>query len=98
MSDATITLGRDGMGEQADEADFDAWVSYVCAHIDEATGLDVDVEVRGARDVQDDAITGMDDRQPIHDAIQSLWDAFCADASAWPVRSQKSNRLYLTLA
>jgi hypothetical protein len=87
MSDATITLGRDGMGSQADEADFDAWVTYVCEHIDEATGLDVDVEVRRLGDVQNDAVTGTDDRQLIHDAVRYLWDVFCADASAWPVRS-----------
>ena len=87
MSDATITLGRDGMGPQADEADFDAWVTYVCEHIDEATGLDVDVEVRRLGDVQDDAVTGTDDRQLIHAAVRYLWDVYCADDSAWPVRS-----------
>jgi hypothetical protein len=87
VSAATIVLGRDGMGALADEADFDAWVAYVSDRIDDATGLDVTVEVRRARDVQDDAITGTDDRQPIHDTIQSLWDDFCSDDSAWPSRA-----------
>lgn len=29
----TLTLGRDGMGDEASEEDFDAWVSYVEEHI-----------------------------------------------------------------
>lgn len=87
MISATLTLGRDGMGPEADEADFDAWTTYVCGHIDEATGLDVAVEIRGARDAQDDRIVADDeDRQTIDDALQSLWEAFCADTTLWPSR------------
>ena len=83
-----LILGRDGMGADADEADFDAWVAFVCARIDVMTGLDVTVEYRGARDVQDDCIIADDaDRQTIHDAIQLLWDAFCADPTLWPART-----------
>ena len=81
---ATVILGRDGMGAEATEADFYAWVAYVCEHIDEATGQNVDVEIRGVRDVQDDAVRGTLDPQPIRDVLQSLWEAFCADPSAWP--------------
>jgi hypothetical protein len=80
MGDAIVRLGRDGMGPAADEADFDAWTTYVREHIDEATGLDVAVETRGARCVQDDRVVADDaDRQTIYDALQSLWEAFCTD-------------------
>ena len=94
---ATLTLGRDGMGGESDEADFDAWVAYVSAHIDEATGLDVTVDTRGKRDVQDDRIratsddpANSDDAQTIRDALVTLWDAFCADTAAWPSREVAS--------
>lgn len=88
MSAATLTLGRDGMGPEADEAHFDAWTTYVCEHIDEATGLDVAVEVRGARDVQTDHVSprgGVED-DTITAALVDLWEAFCADTSLWPSR------------
>ena len=56
------------------------------AHIDEATGLDVTVDTRSKRDVQDDHVSG-DDAQTVRDALSVLWEAFCADTAAWPVRS-----------
>jgi hypothetical protein len=88
----TITLGQDGMGAEADEADFDAWCAYVSDRIDEESGCEVTVETRGARDVQDDDVSEIDclreDGYPARDAVKEakarLWDAFCADASAWP--------------
>jgi hypothetical protein len=86
MADATLILGRDGMGALATEEDFDAWVSFVAGEIDSATGLDVAVETRGARDVQDDEIRGcLGDAQPIRDALVSLWDEFCDRPEAWAV-------------
>lgn len=88
MANATLILGRDGMGEVATEADFDAWVAYVCEHIDEATGLDVAVETRGKRDVQDDKIladgSGSGDSLTIDEALGTLWEAFCASPELWP--------------
>ena len=83
--DATITLGRDGMGELATEDDFDAWCDYVCKRIDEVTGMSVVVDVRAKRDVQTDDID-CDDRETIYRAIQSLWNEFCADG-VWQVVS-----------
>jgi hypothetical protein len=87
MSDATLILGRGGMGEYT-ETDFEAWVSYVADRIDEATGLNVRVEARNKRDVQDNYICGFDSAQDqeIRSALNSLWDDFCADPSAWPDR------------
>jgi hypothetical protein len=87
---AALVLGRDGMGPDADEADFDAWTTYVCERIDAATGLDVAVEIRGKRDVQDNGYRA-DDPDALRDAVNSLWDDFCADASAWPARTESSN-------
>lgn len=85
---ATVILGRDGMGDAADEDDFDAWVAYVTERIDAASGLDVDVQTRGARDVQSTGYPGaMDDEaQTLRDALVTLWADFCADDSAWPKR------------
>jgi hypothetical protein len=87
MSDATVILGRDGMGE-ATEADFDAWVTFVCDKIDGATGLDVDVEVRHLGDVQSDhfAPRGTPNAETVESAIVDLWEQFCADPTAWPAR------------
>jgi len=96
--EVTLTLGRDGMGDNADEADFDAWVVFVTDRIDEESDCDVTVEVRGPRDAQDDDIRGGDERMPgcapgydgnaaVGDAMTRLWEAFCADTAAWPVRS-----------
>jgi len=75
-----LVLGREGVG---DEQDFAEWVAFVCAHIDERAGLDVDVDVRGERDVQDDQITGADDEQraAIAEAKRDLWDEWCAQGA-----------------
>lgn len=77
---ATVTLGRDGMGADFSEDDFDAWVAFVSANIADRCGFDVDVEEAGERDVQVDLITNCDsdDKEIIRDAIRSLWDTFCA--------------------
>lgn len=82
MTKALVILGRDGLD---DEADFTAWVTYVVDRIDERTGLDVAIQTRNPRDVQDNGIYA-DDAQAIRDALRSLWDDFCADTSAWPIR------------
>ena len=39
-----ITLSSANMGPQATEADFDAWVAYVAREIDEALGIDAEVD------------------------------------------------------
>lgn len=92
MSKVTITLGRDGMGDDASEADFEAWTSYVANRIDDLTGLDVTVDERRRGDVQETAIDADDDvdEQSIHDAIETLWAEFCADPSAWPARTAEA--------
>lgn len=85
-----IVLSACGMGELATEADFDAWASYVAAHIEERTALDVAVDQHafsGPRAWSEDTIRGADadQREAIVGAIQSLWENFCADESAWPI-------------
>jgi hypothetical protein len=76
---ATLTLGRDGMGHDATEDDFDSWVGFVAENIDSRTGLDVAVEVRSPRDVQDDAIQGSDAAlEIIREAKATLWNEWCA--------------------
>jgi hypothetical protein len=83
-SDITITLGRDGMGPEADESDFRAWVSYVCAHVDGATGLRCEVEAAPPRDVQENRLTGYDDAINTHDvrcALERLWTDWCVSGA-----------------
>ena len=89
MSAVTIVLGRDGMGSEADEADFDAWVAYVERRIPELTSVDVTVEERGSRDVQEDAIRVDDtiDASDVRSVLTRLWEDFCGDDSAWPARA-----------
>lgn len=87
-----VVLGRDGMGELADEADFDAWVAFVVLHIDEETGLDVVLCDRGTRDVQSTVVRAYagDDEQCVRDALVRLWDSFCETPEAWPSRELAS--------
>ena len=90
----TLTLGR---SEALDgEADFDAWVSYVTARIDAESGCDVTVEEHRTNNNQDDTISaavaaaradGYPAKDAVREALQGLWEAFCADTAAWSVRS-----------
>jgi hypothetical protein len=79
VSTPLLTLGRNVMGANATEADFDSFVAFVCARIDDACGFEVDVAKRRPRDVQENAITCDDDgqREAIQYAIEALWDAWC---------------------
>lgn len=76
---ATMRLGRDG-GNFRDEDEFYAWVEYVCAHIDAETGLDVTVETANERDVQADRYLAdtQEERQILQDAMERLWERWCA--------------------
>lgn len=83
----SITLSAANMGPNADEAEFDAWASYVNEHIDEA--LDITSEVdqfaftgRGAEN--EDRVSGGSEEQ--RDAVREWlshagWDAFCSRAT-----------------
>ncbi len=80
-----VILGRDGVVNNSgadvnDDKYFETWVNYVCEHIDAATGLKCDVEKRGSRDVQNDAVKGAldDEKETILEAIQTLWNYFCS--------------------
>jgi chorismate mutase len=83
MSAITLTLGRDGMGNDATEADFGAWVGYVCDHIDAACGLEVDVDEALPRDVQSTTIRGasLDEADTIRQAVSDLWEQWCAEGA-----------------
>lgn len=77
----TLTLGRDGMGPDATEADFSNWCSFVLDRICEVTALP-EIEVEPARlcDVQVNRITGADleEQRIIQDALADLWDEWCS--------------------
>ncbi len=90
MARITLTLTSYTTGFE-DEADFDRWTSYVAAHIDEATGLDVTVEqTRFAAPGQfADAISGatVAQEESITEAVREMWDNASWDNPATEVSS-----------
>lgn len=91
MTDATVKLTAYNTNFET-EAEFDAWVSYVAAHIDDVTGLDVKVDSyaftgRGAGGTDDEIRTFSEDlaicethERIIESALCDLWDRACADS------------------
>jgi hypothetical protein len=71
-----VTLAIDAMGDHATAEDVDVWFDYVGDHIEQAVGFPVRV-VRGEATTYDAAATA-EQRQAIYDAIQDLWDDWCA--------------------
>ena len=89
MSKIEITLTAQNMGPDHSEADFDAWTSYVCEHIDDAVGFEVHEVAQFSFDggPATDRVDGasVDQVEAIRNYLaHEGWDAFCADASAWP--------------
>lgn len=77
-----LVLGREGMGEQGTEDDFDRWVDFVCDRIDEACGFEVDVDTCRRGESQKDRIEGEDsEREIIERATERLWDRWCAEGA-----------------
>lgn len=81
-----VILTAYNMGADATEADFDAWASFVAAHIDEAVGCEVasidQAPFRGAP--ARDGVSGATDEQEC--AIRRWlshegWEIFCAQAA-----------------
>lgn len=88
MSTIKITLSAANMGPNATEADFDAWASYVAANIDEALGIDADVDqagFTGRTSIPEDQVTGGTEEQN-ESVCRWLsvdgWNAFCAAGGA----------------
>jgi hypothetical protein len=80
-----LVLGRDGMGADATEEDFDRWVSYVTDHIDKMCSFGVEVERTGQGDVQNDRVSGYDgtgeERATVLGATEQLWDRWCQEGA-----------------
>jgi hypothetical protein len=78
----TLTLGRDGLGADADEDAFQNWAAFVAENIDETAGFPVYVAIRPRRGggAQSDSVTDATDEQraAVIDAKQTLWLAWCA--------------------
>ena len=63
------------------ETDWDAWVQFVTYNIDAACGFEVDVSAAPmSRGSAEDKVAAdsNDEEQTIKEAIQRLWDDFCA--------------------
>ncbi len=83
---ATVKLSSANMGDVT-EADFDAWAAWVNDHIDAVAGCPVSVEQFAFGDSGPDQVSGLDDaaRETVLSWLRAEgWEAFCADASAWP--------------
>lgn len=75
-----IILSSDGMCD-ADEADYEAYTSYICKNIDAACGFEVEVDSADfGRAVSDrEAVQAEDEAQAatIREALSDLWERFC---------------------
>jgi hypothetical protein len=84
MSAPLLILGREGLGaDEGDEQAFEAWVEYVCDHIDKRCGFGVGVARRGHGEIQTDEIRGGTDeqRETIGYVKQDLWNDWCAEGA-----------------
>lgn len=105
-AELTVTLTGDGMGEESDEADYDAWVAYVTDRLS-IDGVKITVDAlpfgQGGRTrIEANASAASrpptrpweangDVEQDVRDQLAALWDAFCADESAWPARDESES-------
>lgn len=80
----TATNCFEALSKDAPEADFDAWVAFVARRNPDWT-VTGDFSER----VCDNEVDA-EDVADVRESIQSDWDAFCADASAWPARDAAS--------
>lgn len=84
MSKIQITLSSANLGDQATEADFDAWASYVAREIDGSLGIDAEVDQFGFTgslfEPEDSVIGGTDEqREAVRRWLANEgWEAFCA--------------------
>lgn len=76
---ATVWLSSDGMGDEATEADYDSYVAYVSARIDERCGFEVDLNAEDwGRPCLQRTTGDSDDRETADRVVQDLWDEWCA--------------------
>jgi len=76
-----LILGRDGMGSEFINNDFEHWVGYISDRIDEKCGFPVEVSERSEHDVQDDKILNASDeeRETVEEVKQFLWNLWCSE-------------------
>jgi hypothetical protein len=82
MTTAEVTLSSASLGDSATEDDFDAWVSFVGEHIDEATGLVVSVDAKRFGDAGDDDVMATLESNVtlIKEQLRELWDRWCSES------------------
>lgn len=81
----TVTLSSHGMGDDATEADFDAYVEFVTERLD-VPGVDLTVEA-AEYGQPGDLVGDSEDTSEVHDALERLWDLFCNTPEAWPAKT-----------
>lgn len=90
----SIVLTAYNMGSEATEADFDAWAKYVGEHVEEACGIKLESldqypfhSAHTAHDTDRVSGGGNEDNEAVRRWLANEgWEAFCADADAWPKR------------
>lgn len=81
----SIRLCASGMGDDATEADYDAFVAFVSGRIDERCGFAVQVDSALHYECGYTQYRGDDDdRETMQRAHDALWEEFCATPEAWP--------------
>lgn len=75
----SVTLSSENMGD-ANEEDYTAWVQFVCDHIDEACGFEVEVDSHRFGEVGEAVFSPHEDkRQVVAEVLQDLWTQWCED-------------------
>lgn len=81
----TITLTNGAMGDNATEADLEAWTAYFAARVEKVVGFKVDVRAARFAPGNDEpvGIDGADDHDEmdIHYAVEALWSNWCAEGA-----------------
>jgi hypothetical protein len=75
-----VRLTSANMGN-ADEADYESWVEFVCENIGSACGFWVGVECERYGEAGDDKVFAPSegDRQTMREALESLWVRWCEE-------------------
>lgn len=80
---ATVTLTSYNMGDDATEADYNSWTEFVCRHIDERAGFEVNVEIERFGTAGNDTFVGnLNEGQleELRHLVQiELWEEWCSN-------------------
>lgn len=80
MSKITVTLSSANMGD-VDETDFDLWARYVADNIEDATGIECQIEQHRYGEGEDEIEAYGEERETLRRWLSTDgWNAFCGEA------------------